>query len=376
MRLRLISALLVLTGLIFSFGFSTEQGNALLYPHLPIYIHGDDNFTWENGVMGGNGTKDDPYVISDWAITAGGLNFGIKIAHTDSYFVIENCRISGTKRGISLLFVRNGKIEDCEISNSDVGVYLWFARENEISKSWINKSHDHGIYLLNSKRNVITGNLLTSNQEESVYLELSSSNKIEENEIRENEKGMSLWDSPHNKVISNQMVTNREYGLKLLEATGNEILKNTFDSNTEFGIFMSNSTRNQIEKNLITANETGILVAGGVVRSESSSGNHVAGNNIEANSSYGIWLQNLTRHNLIYHNNFTDNGRAACDSGKNRWDGGYPKGGNYWDNYQGVDLSSGVDQTQSGSDKIGDMVHKIPCGRGIDHYPLMEESAE
>ena len=38
--------------------------------HDPIYISGNDNFTTENGVTGGSGTKDDPYIIEGWEIDA------------------------------------------------------------------------------------------------------------------------------------------------------------------------------------------------------------------------------------------------------------------------------------------------------------------
>ena len=38
--------------------------------HDPIYIHGNDDFTSENGVTGGSGTSNDPYIIEDWDINA------------------------------------------------------------------------------------------------------------------------------------------------------------------------------------------------------------------------------------------------------------------------------------------------------------------
>ena len=36
--------------------------------HDPIIINGNDDFTPENGVTGGSGTENDPYIISDWII--------------------------------------------------------------------------------------------------------------------------------------------------------------------------------------------------------------------------------------------------------------------------------------------------------------------
>jgi hypothetical protein len=39
-----------------------------LQPHVPIRIEGNDGFTPENGVRGGTGTPDHPYIIGDWSI--------------------------------------------------------------------------------------------------------------------------------------------------------------------------------------------------------------------------------------------------------------------------------------------------------------------
>ena len=54
----------------------------------------------------------------------------------------------------------------------------------------------------------------------------------------------------------------------------------------------------------------------------------------------------------------------------NFWDDGYPSGGNYWSNYTGVDLYSGSDQDETGSDGIGDTAHEIDADNR-DRYPLM-----
>lgn len=57
-------------------------------PHAPISIKGDENFTEENGVTGGSGTRNDPYIIEGWNITE---SPAIAIRYTSSYFVIQHC---------------------------------------------------------------------------------------------------------------------------------------------------------------------------------------------------------------------------------------------------------------------------------------------
>jgi len=96
-------------------------------PHDPIYISGNDDFTAENGVTGGNGTADDPYVIEGWEIDASkNVQGGIRIEDTDCYFVIRNCKIyNGEKKGfegISFISVANGKIEKCNLVDNWYGI--------------------------------------------------------------------------------------------------------------------------------------------------------------------------------------------------------------------------------------------------------------
>ena len=57
----------------------------------------------------------------------------------------------------------------------------------------------------------------------------------------------------------------------------------------------------------------------------------------------------------------------------NFWDNGYPDGGNFWSDYNGSDIKSGVLQDVSGSDGIGDLPYRIfPKAKVSDNYPLMQ----
>jgi len=97
------------------------------------------------------------------------------------------------------------------------------------------------------------------------------------------------------------------------------------------------------------------------------SNNTIAGNNIIANSEYGIIMTYVSgggESNIIFHNNFVNNTNQvgfSLASTLDVWDNGYPSGGNYWSDYTGVDADG---------DGIGDTPYIIDMDNQ-DLYPLM-----
>jgi parallel beta-helix repeat protein len=121
---------------------------------------------------------------------------------------------------------------------------------------------------------------------------------------------------------------------------------------------------------------------------DSSNNNTVFGNIIDGAQTYGIHVEvayfnimfeNSVRatggqasvcvvlkscsNNLVYHNNILKSEYPwAGDLGSNnKWDNGYPSGGNYWSNYNGKDANH---------DGIGDTPYFIETN-STDNYPLM-----
>lgn len=64
-------------------------------------------------------------------------------------------------------------------------------------------------------------------------------------------------------------------------------------------------------------------------------------------------------------------GQVYSFASTNIWDAGYPSGGNYWNDYVGVDEMRGPNQNIEGSDGIGDSAYTIRAPNNIDRYPLM-----
>ena len=107
------------------------------------------------------------------------------------------------------------------------------------------------------------------------------------------------------------------------------------------------------------------------------SNNITINNNTLSNNTAGIHLESASQ-NIIYHNNFIDNEKHVTNVGStNSWDVGYGTikdagyGGNYWDDYEGVDEYSGANKNVPGSDGLGDTPYDKIGEGSKDNYPLM-----
>lgn len=105
----------------FGMGWAQERG--------PILIRSDLDFTQENGVLGGSGTPDDPYLIAGWTvIVPEDVPHGILVENTTKPFVIRGCIVQGAQKpdgaAIALVNVQNGVVEDCFVRDSQNGIVI------------------------------------------------------------------------------------------------------------------------------------------------------------------------------------------------------------------------------------------------------------
>ena len=101
------------------------------------------------------------------------------------------------------------------------------------------------------------------------------------------------------------------------------------------------------------------------------SDNTISGNTIAQNAN-GVHFSNSTG-NSFYENNFLGNSEQISyqfPGFTNFFNSSYPVGGNFWTNYLGVDLYNGAYQNITGSDALGDTVHRIDADN-TDFYPLI-----
>ncbi|UCF07840.1 MAG: right-handed parallel beta-helix repeat-containing protein, partial [Thermoplasmata archaeon] len=201
---------------------------------------------------------------------------------------------------------------------------------------------DAGIELHQVGNCTINNNNVSSNGYYGIFLSSSGFNNITSNLISGNRYGIQLeYSSNNNTIGSNIIGPNTNWGVHLVFSNfNNTVVGNTIDSNGVNGI------------RIHTGNEYNV----------------VARNNI-SNSAEGIHLQ-LSNNNLVYHNNLFSNTAHAWDDGTNFWNLSYPGGGNYWDDYAGIDLNSTPSQDVPPPDGMGD-TPSIIDGDSQDNYPMV-----
>lgn len=146
--LLIIALLIVISLTITNQSRSEEDKENTLTNHSPIFINGNSNFTSANGVKGGDGSKNNPYIIENWIISGDKKN-GIEIRNTTAYFIIRNVYIKEIdwiigepfNSGIYFYNVSNGKIENSTLSKNFIGIYFQNSTHNKIIESNISDNN-------------------------------------------------------------------------------------------------------------------------------------------------------------------------------------------------------------------------------------------
>lgn len=342
------------------------------------------------GLYGIDLTNRNNVTIKD--LQVGGFTYSVSIAYSMGNTVSGNT-ITNSGNGIILLYSSQNTINDNTLVNNEVGIELRWSSQNT---------------LRNNDLNTNNRNLAISGTEISHYInDIDDSNKINGENVYYlvNEKDLTINPStyPHlgflalisctNILVQDLELTQNAQGVLVAFTTGSTIIGNKIINNY-VGVFLFSSSNNYIVGNNITNNYRGVQLSnasilngitsnnvsdnGEGIRLFDSTQNTISLNNITNNSIMGLGFL-ASSGNIIRGNHFIDNLRQVYDpstgdssiaKSTNIWGFGYPIGGNYWSDYTGVDLKSGPNQDETGSDGLGDTPYVI-YGNEEDQFPIL-----
>lgn len=267
----------------------------------------------------------------------------------------------------------NVTVTDLSVPSNGEGVLLAYTTNSKAQNITASDCY-YGIHLENSSRNVIVDCKLSGTY--GVWLVYSDENLVCNNTISKAGFGIELYHDVTGNSIKGNNVTSSTFGITSYPCYNNTVTENIV-STCSSGIFLRGSdntiTKNDVSyctigidigssltmviDNLLTNNDMGIFVQG-------VDYNVIVGNTLMSNNQ-GFRIR-YCNNNTFYHNDITNNTmQVYVLSAVNRWDNGYPSGGNYWSDYTGADANC---------DGIGDTPYVID-GNNVDNHPLMKPYA-
>jgi len=329
-------------------------GGVLGESHEAIAIFGNSDLTEENGVVGGTGTAEDPYVIAGWEIDmTADDRYGVQIENVSAAFVlrgvtvrngsdpdgasirigfttggtIEGCIITGGIAGIEIISSTDLTVTNCLIDSYGTGlrvegetaeeyrhtidrsnlfngleiVYVYGADGETIEAemtSHITVAGSRNMTILNNEVTDGDGILLAFVEDSTV-----AGNAVYRSTPVWTEHGIHLYHSDGNLVTGNSMWNNRLAGLQLGLSNDNQIVGNQFLSN-HTGARILASDGNTLRDNVAFANVVGLILTGG------SSENTLVGNiAYHENTKEGITVE------YGFDNHIERNGTTDCEIG-------------------------------------------------------------
>jgi parallel beta-helix repeat protein len=332
---------------------------------------------------------------------------GIRLSGSGGNNIMNNNVSYSDRDGIHLSSSNWNNLTGNNISNNKNGIWLRNSNNNSMIDNILTSINERGIFICDSSNNFLTGNIMINNGiliDESgqfnhwdthnidisntvngkpvyywknqvggaipsdagqVILANCTNVKINGLNLTNSSVGVQLGFSSSNDIIGNNISSNNLKGIQLYKSNRNNIVNNyVFSNSIFFGIRLRLSDENNITSNLVLFSFIGIFY--------SYSDYNLMTNNTIFSNDIGIFARN-SYNNSIYHNNLIDNLNQAIDetNNGNKWDDGYPSGGNFWSDYNGVDLNGTPSQDVPPPDGIGDTPYIIDSD-SQDNYPLMD----
>jgi parallel beta-helix repeat protein len=353
-----------------------------------IVIDGAGYYLSGQGEIGIDVSSRDNVTIKNLQI--GSYLYGIYVSGASNIVLSENTLVHNSY-GIYLIACSHNTITGNNVTNNAIGINIDSSSKNILRNNKMTNGYNLAIY--GSEAPHFDNDIDESNtvNGKKVYYLIGESNLVI-NSVTYPDVGYLALVNCLNISVHHLEFTGNGHGILLAYTTDSAIYKNQLMDNYA-GIGLFASSKNYISANNITGNDRGIQFSN-ASNFNSVSSNIIADNrdgiflfdslqntiilNNVTDNSVGIGLR-ASSFNMIRGNFFVNNNEQVFDSSTedpsvnpstNTWNIGYPTGGNYWSDYMGVDVKSGQNQSQTGSDQIGDTPYIIDQDNQ-DDFPLM-----
>ena len=325
----------------------TMNGNNVTYNRDGVYLNGVSELLFQgNGVW--LNAQDGAFLTNVTSVRIEGSTFasnawaGLHISSASNASLLANLAFSNSRDGISIDSIEGLQVRtNTAFSNQGGGIRLYSVSNATVSFNDLSANRDSGIVLEGSRSVTVFHNIASA----SGY-------------------GGIMLGSDADIVVDGNWVTNSDHGLSLILVSRALVRFNNVTQCAKDGIYFAGSDNLTVEKNNASRNGNGVAV-------ETTFDATFRGNVIMQND-YGIYLFR-SRRTVVAGNRIVTNAVQAFDEAgpENRWDDGYPSGGNFWSDYRGLDRCEAANQSVCDNpDGIGDTPYYVDTDT-TDRYPLM-----
>ena len=294
--------------------------------HAPISITSDMDF--ETQGWPGNGTLDDPYIISGLNITS--PDVCIDIRNTRAHFRVMNCIISSPPNsnyeGLYLDNVTNGVVRDCIIDSHVEGFFLRDTEDCILVNNTASNNLQVGFVVFTSDNCTITNNTATNNVNIGFLLNEADNSTLTNNTATDTYYGFRFYLAENCILINNTAMDNQQWGFRFETYANNSTLTNNTAINSNSGFSLDNTDNCTLTDNIAKDNAYAGFYLG-------HADNCTLLDNTATNNARGFRLY-FSSGNSLYGNTMIFNSENAEDEGgfNNTWDDEVSSG-NYWDDY-------------------------------------------
>ena len=227
--------------------FSIQESSTNFTAHESIMITQDVNFT--DYAFPGNGSSVNPYIIENYNITTNDV-IGINVEFTTKHFVIRNCYINASQRGINIEEVTVGTakiVNNTCIDNYFSGIRIYFSPLITIINNTC-RGNRYGIHVQYSSGVTIENNTCTDIYD-GIRLEYSIGAFLANNNCQYSGVGIMVWHSALVELTNNTCNYNKACGIHLISSTGAILTNNSCNYNENHGIDLSSSSGATLSNN-------------------------------------------------------------------------------------------------------------------------------